>query len=270
MEKENYIFEPEFQDVLIEALDYSPAKNASDILRKYIENRKIVAAYVKNSKYDITMGGFYLQYKRILINFKAAGIQLNELHKLSYPKDQLKNISMLLVHEMVHFTYDQLPKETIEVTRDTLKKFYKEFLSLSGVQNVDKETEKYLKILELPTNSKFFDVLSFLIELIKDSKNTKLSDKKTKVVLLNILLYAVSNKHLQLIDYAKANKKDFMKIQQIFTMCYKEAYNGVPSNQTFIQELYAPDEVLSSTADINTSQAIKTYTSVLKLLPKLV
>jgi hypothetical protein len=270
MEKENYIFEPEFQYVLIEALDYSPAKNVSDILRRYIEHRKIVAAYVKNSKYDITMGGFYLRHKKILINLKAAGIQLNELHKLSYPKDQLKKISMLLVHEMVHFTYDQLPKETIEVTKDTLKKFYKEFLTLSGVQNVDEQTEKYLKILGSSIGIRFLDVLSFLIELIKDSKNTNLSDKKTKAVLLNILLYAVTNKHSEFVSYVKANLKEFMKIQQVFRMCYKKVYNGVPLNQTFIQELYAPDEVLSSAADINTFQAIKTYTNVLKLLPKLV
>jgi hypothetical protein len=270
MEKENYIFEPEFQDVLLEALDYSPSKNVSDILRRYIENRKIVAAYVKNSKYDITMGGFYLQHKKILINLKVAGIQSNKLHKLTYSKDQLKNISMLLVHEMIHFTFDQLPKETIEATRDTLKKFYKEFLTLSGVQNVDEQTEKYLKILESSVSTRFFDVLSFLIELIKDSKNTKLSDKKTKAVLLNILLYAVTNKHSEFVSYVKANLKEFMKIQQVFRMCYKKVYNGVPLNQTFIQELYAPDEVLSSAADINTSQAIKTYTSVLKLLPKLV
>jgi hypothetical protein len=275
MQTRNYIFEPKFQNILLKALDYSPAKNISNLLKKYIENKKIMAVYVTNPKYSLVQGGFQVTHKSILINLKALGIKIGMLGDLVYSKYHLKELSSLIVHEIIHLIFFKLSTKVEKITKPVLKKFYTTFLVLfSGYQNsprVVKWADQYLDILMQPDYTKRFNlVVSFLSTVSKHSIDTEFCNKETREEILELLKISYDMDSNEIESFIEKNKDQFIQIQKIFQICYMQIYSKVPPEHTFIQELYAPDEVLALSSTLNTPRAIETYIDILKLLPQTV
>jgi hypothetical protein len=262
MEKENYIFQERFQNILLKALKYPPAKNVENILRKYIEDHRIVAAYVKNSRFDNVAGAYYQKHKKILINLKKNTIlfKLLSIPIPVYLKPQLEAISVVLVHELIHFIYNQFPKETTQVSKNVLVKFYLTFLKLCGIQ----EDLNSIVTNFLVDSIKHGGYSTKLIEVITESKNstTELCDKETK----RLILKGLELERLKYKEYIMQHKREYEFMQLIFRTCYLTVYDSYPKSQIYFQELHNPDEVLSISSNINTPQAIKTYTNILKIL----
>jgi len=275
MQTQNYIFEHDYQKVLLKALNFPPAKNVKDLLSKYIKNEKILAVYVTNPKYALTQGFFHSKHNRILINLKAIGISIGMTQDLIYSKYHLKELSALMVHEIIHLIFFKLSTQVEQVTRNVLRKFYTTFLVLfSGHQNsieVIKWTDQYINILmQSDYTKRFKQVVSFLSTISQYSIDTKFCNKETRKEIIKLLTLSYDMDSSEIDSFIERNKDQFIEIQKIFQLCYIQIYSKVPPDKTFIQELYLPDEVLASSSSVNTIKAEEVYVTVLKLLPRLV
>jgi hypothetical protein len=270
MEKENYIFEPYFQIMLLDALDYPPAKNVENLIRKYIEAYKIIAVYIKNPTHEFMLGGFSFKHGKILINISVLNAKIGKANHIIYSEEQLKDVSKILVHEMIHLIFFRLPKETFEVTKQVLEKFYKTLCyAFTGMEGgkLNQFVNEYINVLIIKDTKKLEPFLEYLLI---NSPSTKFASKKTKSVFLKVFEFYAKKQTSKLKSYISSNLTEYFKGQEIFKMAYETAYGGFPKRQTFLQELVTIDEVLSSSASINTPQAIKTYANIFKLVPKIV
>ncbi len=250
-------------------LKYRPLYKVRNQVKEKLMNKMVICNNIIIPSKNYTIGGFYSPInKRVYFNLSVNGYLMAgcEIVKIT---NNLKNISRLVTHELIHSISIEKADEMLDIFEDVCYRYYQIFWS-----HIIYNNQEYIDIVakihyNITLNYvfatkdmfRFFGLLGTInmiknYFLINKLKNLALAIRENKEIKINtkILNYLIENEFFVNFKLSKLDSisKD---TRNILDDCYKEIYKDFNSSIVTGQELYSITEILSYSANVDTSTA---------------
>ncbi len=262
-------------------LKYRPLYKVRNQVKEKLMDKMVICnnIIIPSKKYII--GGFYSPInKRIYFNLSFNGYLLAGC-EIVKNTNNLKNTSRLVTHELIHSIAIEKADEMLDIFENVCYKYYQTFWShiiYDNQEYIDIVTKIHYNInmnylFSTRNLITFFGRLGYMYNNIKNLflinklKSLALALKENKEIKVNtkILDFLIENDF-----FVKLTSKNFgsvnKDIRNILDDCYKIIYKDYNSSIFTGQELYSITEILSYSANVDTSTAEKISIEVINRL----